>query len=389
VVLVAGIGLVATRLVTRSSAGSSAPRSVASPPSPGIESVLHSVACTAPASCVAVGSFRSQDKPEAQHSLVELRNGTSWSVVRAPSPGTDTELRSVACTSRTSCVAVGSSGTANDPKVQRALVESWDGSSWSVVPVPNPGNPSSLQAVVCTLPASCVAVGWWTSTAGVESALVESWNGNAWTLVSTPAPPGGFATWLASVACGSPTSCVAAGNYDSSDGDDPGVRTLVESWDGVSWSVIPSPSPGREMSLLNSVACTSPTACIAVGTVDQGDVYNPDRQGLVESWDGTAWSVVPSPIVGGGVQSVLQAIACTSRTSCVAVGSTNLLTQGRRILVESWDGSSWSVVPSPTINGAFESVACTSPTSCLVAGEHTTVANPSGQTLAEWWHGTT
>jgi hypothetical protein len=388
VVLVAGIGFVGAVLVTRSSGGSSPHRSVASPPSPGNESVLHSVACTSPASCVAVGSFSTKVKPDSQHSLVERWNGTSWSVVRAPSPGTDTTLRSVACASKTSCVAVGSSGTAGTPNVQHGLVESWDGSSWSVVPVQIPGNPSSLQAVVCTLPTSCTALGWWSSTAGAESALVESWNGTAWALVSTPSSPAGFATWYESVACGSPTSCVAVGNYNSSDGDDPGARTLVESWSGVTWSVIPSPSPGREMSVLNSIACSLPTACVAVGALDRGDVYNADQLGLVESWDGTAWSVVPSPSVGVGVQSALQAIACTSPTRCVAAGSSTRPTQGPRILLESWDGTSWSVVSSPKVNGAFESVACTSPVSCLAVGEHRTVANPSGQALAMWWHGT-
>jgi hypothetical protein len=386
VVLVAGIGLVAAVLVARSSAGSS-PRSVASPPSPGNQSVLHSVACTSAASCVAAGSFSVRISPNSQHSLVERWNGTSWSVVRAPSPGTDTALQSVACASPTSCVAVGSSGTVNTPNAQHALVESWDGSSWSVASIQVPGSPSSLQAVACALPNACMAVGWWSSTAGVESALVESWNGAAWTLVSTPSSPGSFATWFESVACGSPTSCVAVGNYYSSDGDDPGAATLVESWNGVTWSVTPSPSPGREMSVLNSIACTSPTACVAVGAIDRGDVYHADHQGLVESWDGTVWSVVPSPSLGVGVQSVLQAIACTSPTRCVAVGSTTPPNKGARILAESWDGTSWSVVSSPSINGAFESVACTSPISCLAAGEHRPVANPSGQTLATWWRG--
>jgi hypothetical protein len=46
------------------------------------------------------------------------------------------------------------------------------------------------------------------------------------------------------------------------------TKTLILSWDGTSWSVVPSPSPGPEFNRLDGVSCISAAACTAVGTKD-------------------------------------------------------------------------------------------------------------------------
>jgi hypothetical protein len=66
---------------------------------------------------------------------------------------------------------------------------------------------------------------------------------------------------------------------------------------------------------LNGVSCTNSTNCVAVGSY--GNNLNLD-QTLVEQWDSTAWSVVPSP--DPGYKDALDAVSCTSSTNCVAVG---------------------------------------------------------------------
>jgi hypothetical protein len=286
-------------------------------------------------------------------------------------------------------MAVGTSGAAGSEGVLHALAESWDGSSWSALPVPAPGSPSALQGVSCASPTSCKAVGWSSSaTAGLPSALLESWDGIGWSVVATPAPPASVDSWLNSVTCGSPTSCVAVGSYSTTgDGDNPDSRTLIESWKGTAWSLDPSPSLGTGGSVLLSAACTSPTACIAVGDYSPTNApYEADNHSLVESWSGAAWSVVPGAGVANAAQSELASITCSSPTKCVAVGSsTPPAPHGPHSLLESWDGSVWSVVGSPTIDGAFESVACTSPTVCLAVGERSSAVHPTRETLAAWW----
>jgi hypothetical protein len=65
---------------------------------------------------------------------------------------------------------------------------------------------------------------------------------------------------LHGVSCKSPTSCQAVGNA--------GTRTLVESWNGSTWSVAASPSPGTQITVLSGVSCTSAASCTAVGHRD-------------------------------------------------------------------------------------------------------------------------
>ena len=63
------------------------------------------------------------------------------------------------------------------------------------------------------------------------------------------------------VSCASSRSCMAVGSYI-----DLGMTTLVESWNGTKWSIVPSPSnPDSHLAFLNGVSCTSSTSCIAVG----------------------------------------------------------------------------------------------------------------------------
>ena len=87
---------------------------------------LQGVSCPSASSCVAVGY--SEQKGEAEQTLVEtLANGT-WSVTTSPDDGSgNNQLTSVACPVVGACVAVGhdqSGGTS------RALAEELFAGSW-------------------------------------------------------------------------------------------------------------------------------------------------------------------------------------------------------------------------------------------------------------------
>jgi hypothetical protein len=81
------------------------------------------------------------------------------------------------------------------------------------------------------------------------------------------------------VSCASATACTAVGDYNNGT---TGV-TLAERWNGSTWSIQPTPNPaGAPVSLLNGVSCASATACTAVGG------YNNGTAGvtLAERWNG-------------------------------------------------------------------------------------------------------
>jgi hypothetical protein len=270
----------------------------------GQESTLSSVSCTNSSTCMAVGYYI--DGP--QHTLAETWNGSAWAAVATPNKisNQNNALNSVSCTSPTDCVAVGyyfygSSSGLNASVL--ALVESWNGSAWSIVAAPTRSNSSTLNSVSCTSSIRCVAVGdYWTTGSPLARTLVESWNGAAWTVVASPNIA--TATWenyLYSVSCTSSTQCVAVGALWITNGVNNSSRTLVESWNGSKWSIIPSPNQGS-FPELNSVSCVKSNRCVAVGD-------------LIETWNGNAWSITPSPATG------FQGVSCTRSTRCLAVGN--------------------------------------------------------------------
>ena len=331
------------------------------------------ISCVSAAACTAVGFY--QNRRHVLRTLVESWNGTTWSVVPSPNigPSLANQLEGVSCVSASACTAVGfhngkgaGSGT---------LVESWDGTSWSVVPSPSPG---VLGGVSCLSVTACTAVG----RSGTQKTLVESWNGTSWSVVPTPTP--GIAGDLNAVSCASATACTAVGSFDRS-GDV--IKTLVESWNGASWSVAPSsqPPPVNGSSWLTGVSCVSPSACTAVGLHEQ--MLNVQIRTFVESWNGTSWSAVPSPNAGRATTgNFLNGVSCTSATACTAVG-TYANSAGGKTLVESWNGTSWSVVPSPNaglpdaLNG-LAGVSCVSATACTAAGSYHSSRSPES-TLIE------
>jgi hypothetical protein len=357
-------------------------------PGLGDTSALRSVVCNSPTSCVAVGSFSPHGSGDIERGLVETWNGTAWSFAPSPSPAGDTQLESIACPSRTSCVAVGHSGPAGNPSAARAFAEVWDGSSWTVVPVPSPGIPSGFQAIDCTSALSCIAVGSSSSaTNGYASALAESWDGTRWSIAVTPHAPKSYVSLLHSIVCLGPSICTAVGSYSNNfDSDNPDARTLVESWNGSTWSIVPSPNPGNGYhSVLLSITCASRTACVAVGDYSaRGDFYKADEQSLMEVWGGTVWSVVAAASQGTAGQSLLNSIACASPLTCIAVGSISTgADQDAKSLAESWNGTSWTERPNPAVSGAFDSVACPTLTLCMAVGDQNTATSTSGQLVVE------
>jgi len=180
------------------------------------------------------------------------------------------------------------------------------------------------------------------------------------------------------VSCVSATACTAVGYYETRNFHD---KTLVESWNGTRWSVVPTPSPGNTGSDLSGVSCVAANACTAVGaSSSNGNTLST----LIESWDGTRWSVVPSPnpATGGG----LSGVSCVSADACMAVGFSGSETGVHGTLAESWDGTRWSVVPTPNPgveNRVLNGVSCASATTCTAAGDFYSHAQAAFRTLIE------
>jgi hypothetical protein len=64
------------------------------------------------------------------------------------------------------------------------------------------------------------------------------------------------------------------------------------------------------------VSCTKASNCVAVGIFTNA---SDNVQTLFESWNGTVWSITPSPNPYSGDNSVF-GVSCSNSASCVAVG---------------------------------------------------------------------
>jgi hypothetical protein len=267
----------------------------------------------------------------------------------------------VSCADPTNCVAVGG---------QNALTESWDGSSWTITSSPDEGNGSILWSASCTSAIDCFAVGTYTPS-GTESqqTLIESFDGTSWSTVSSPNSDGH--NNLYSVSCTSENFCMAVG-YSGDTEPDPTYESLVEIWNGTAWSVETSPDLGE----LTGVSCLSSSDCTAVGSDE------------LETWNGTAWNVQSTPL---DANDYLSAVTCASASNCVAVGQQMVSSCPYfRTLILSWHGKSWYVTASPNrgpskgkggSDNQLSSVSCTSSKKCVAVGD-------GDGTLVETWNGT-
>src|SRR6266487_4199239 len=110
-----------------------------------------------------------------------------------------------------------------------------------------------------------------------------------------------------------------------------------------SWDVISSPNPGVGNESLYGIAAVSVNDVWAVGNTQNNEVGNP--QTLIEHWDGTSWSAVSSP--NPGSNNILYAVTRVPGTNqiwAVGLSYNNNLNQ---TLIEHWNGVTWSIVSSP------------------------------------------
>ena len=280
-------------------------------------------------------------------------------------------LLGVSCASAGDCAAVGMS-TSAPSSVAQPLAERWDGSSWSVTPVPLPPGSSTaeLTGVFCASAADCVAVGYYGPGMGVP--LAERWNGSAWSPQRLPVPPGASGE-MDSVSCASPAACTAVGSYSWG----PGTSVaLAERWDGHTWARQSMPAGDGGFS---GVSCASARSCTAV-----------DGGSGAAQWNGTTWTNTSAATPPGGTSTSLTALACASAANCTAAGSYH---KGNRVepLAEHWNGTTWTAEPIPGPAGApvsiLSSVSCPSATTCTAAGYYT--KQVPFHPLAEFWNGTT
>ncbi len=146
-------------------------------------------------------------------SLIEHWDGSAWSVVNNPNPGTiDDRFFGVSATVSSDVWAVGSQSNSVNPNISSTLVEHWDGTAWSVVKSPNVDSGENVLNGVTALSATDAwAVGYSDNKEiTVTHSLIEHWDGTSWTVVKHP-DPSAYENRFFKVACDLSDRCMGGG----------------------------------------------------------------------------------------------------------------------------------------------------------------------------------
>jgi len=309
------------------------------------------------------------------------RSSTAWSLVKGAGNLAGDGLSGVSCPDATDCEAVGTAANSSNGTNQ-TLVERMSGSVWSHSSSPDVGVESQLLAVSCLSPSDCMAVG--DSGSGVETGnppsptmqpLAESWNGSTWSVSSVVNVDGPEVSkaQLDAITCtpgvdSSPVECVAVGWTQPTGG------ALIETWNGSTWSV--AVGAGSEAGpqfdgQLASVSCSLPGQCMAVGSGD--------NKNLALQLSGGTWAATSAPDPGRSYDNFMQSVSCSTAGDCIADWWSSYLKSGNpKQEAIDWNGSAWSGTSTLAKGGAPEvtSLTCVTSTACVAVGSRD--ASPHG-----------
>lgn len=315
----------------------------------------------------------------------------TWKAVEAPAPPGETRdggLFAVACPSASACAAVGD--YQNSAGHQEGLLVTGpgaSGTSWKATQVPLPAGAATepfvtMSSIACASASLCVAVGWYHDSSGNIQGLLVSGSGTSWKATRAPLPapaPADPQVFLKSVACASPSTCVAAGFSSGSTEPDEGLLLTGPGTSGTSWTAAQAPLPANSLPDvdLTSVACPSASACTVVGDNQEDTGGQIIQQGLLLTGSGKAWSVTTAPLPADAYPFAhLGSVACPSTSACDVAGyyddsdgqdTHGLLLTGAR--------SSWHATEAPLPAGAaanagpeLTAIGCATSAACLAVG---------------------
>lgn len=333
---------------------------------------LESVSCSSASWCVAVGIY--VDSAGNTTGLLLTWSGGTWTAARAPFPAADPGgqpdygfLTAVACVSASMCVAAGNYGESYTATGEHwgtgAELLTWLGKSWTAIKAPMPANgqtasagiPQSPSGAACTS-ALCVIVGRYQDSSGTGQGLLLTWSQGSWEAAEAPVPDGvdlnGGDAELSGVACPSPSSCVAAGSYQTYHGGSAENFGLIVTGASSKWAVSASVL-GQDF---RSVSCPAVSSCAASGST-------------VLTGSGTSWQTVNVGTLSG---DQFPDVSCPSALTCTAVASSpsENSTQGA---VLTGAGQAWTptfvTLPQGISWVDLNSVSCPTPAVCVAAGQ--------------------
>ena len=193
---------------------------------------------------------------------------------------------------------------------------------------------------------------------------------------------------LGQTVCPAQGTCVAVGDYLNLNQD---LQAVIVTQTSGLWSAITPSRPGNANPTpddgLDAVYCSSVSSCVAVGFyTDSGGNLQP----LVDTLSSGVWTPteVTLPInSNSNATASLGSISCTSATSCVAVGTYLDTNENSQALIETLSSATWTPrepsLPTQGDTAQLSSVSCPASGTCIAVGIYGNVAAQNTLPLIE------
>jgi len=204
--------------------------------------------------------------------------------------------------------------------------------------------PRALLFLLLTL---ATAAGIYVSVSnGLHDPVAVAQSCRAWSVVPAANVPTKINV-LSSVAAAGSNDIWAVGIYQDYGSEPNTARTLTLHWDGTAWTLVPSPNPYAGINnYLDGVAIAGPNDVWAVG--DAGPQENP--QAILVHWDGKAWSLGKLPPLNREGSS-LYSVYAVAPNDIWAVGSVGSLSYSKGLILH-YDGNNWLINHMTAFNGS-------------------------------------
>ncbi len=191
------------------------------------------------------------------------------------------------------------------------------------------------------------AVGVQTNATGYDQLLAEHWNGTIWSVVNTPSITA-FHNDFNAVAAISTNDVWAVGDYWA-DATPTAINMFAQHWDGLTWTNVAMIQPSTSTYLFGVTAIAGNNV-LAVGTYFGASGW----QTLVEQWDGVSWTMKPT-INTNTIDNELFDVSAVGSTDVWVVGEQSLSLDTStpfQSLAQHWDGATWTTISTPNMGPA-------------------------------------
>jgi hypothetical protein len=251
---------------------------------------------------------------------------------------------------------------------------------------------TASERISCGTAKTCFIAGTKFSTTSANVTPVAlAWNGTAWRSVVVHAPKGTTFAGSIGVSCKSATYCLMVG-ADTSNGASGVTRPFAVSWNGKAVSAVPAPAvpSGAVETALGGVTCLAVKSCVAAG---ESLMNSGATRWVIDTWNGSKWTMHTAAAPRGAQLVQASGSSCLSLSYCVLAGTYFTSSGGDRALLAVWNGKTVTMQKVPVPSGfnypQFLGVSCTSTVNCAAVGANLTTSgsNVNFTAFTENWNG--